>query len=133
MNPSVRIATVLFLLIPIPLPAQAQLAETFVEGHVFNRRTGVPISGALVRLPDSCIPCARPSLPQDLVTDDNGFYSARFIGGSSLVSIPIQVICVTARGQIMGGSQADLRPGTVRRDIFLRGPDTLSRCIPPAE
>jgi hypothetical protein len=129
MRASIRLVDLLTLLTALAaMPAQAQVVETFVEGHVFNRWTGVPIVGALVRLPDSCIPCARPPIPQVLTTDDNGFYSARFVGGSSLVVIPIEVVCMMPGGQITGESRADLRPGTVRRDVFLRAPRTLSRC-----
>lgn len=127
----IRLVTV--LLCSVAAPALAQPIETFVEGHVFHRRTGVPIAGALVRLPDSCIPCAGPSIPRELTTDDNGFYSAGFFGGSSELIVPIEVVCIRGLGEITGRSQADLRPGTVRRDIFLRAPLGLSKCLPPPE
>jgi hypothetical protein len=126
-----RIGLVTALAPLVALSAQAQVAETFVEGHVFNRKTGVPIAGAVVTLPDGCIPCQRIPVPTVITTDDNGFYSARFIGGSSLMTVPIEAACTTRSGEITGASQADLRPGTVRRDIFLRVPGNLSRCLPP--
>lgn len=121
------------LLASLAAPALAQPVDTFVEGHVFNRRTGVPIAGAIVRVPDACIPCAGPSIPRELTTDDNGFYSAGFFGGSSTSIVPIEVVCLTRLGEITGNSQADLRPGTVRRDVYLRGPESFSRCLPPPE
>ena len=126
----VLVRLVPLLLAPVAAPALAQPVDTFVEGHVFNRKTGVPIAGAIVRLPDACIPCAGPSIPRELTTDDNGFYSAGFFGGSSSSIVPIEVVCLTRLGVIAGGSEADLRPGTVRRDVYLRGPTNLSKCLP---
>jgi hypothetical protein len=126
----IQLLTLLVTLVVVPSMALG-LDETFVEGHVFNRRTGVPIEGAVVRLPDPCIPCARPPIPLELITDENGFYSALFWGGGSWMTIEIEVVCTTRHGEITGGSESDLRPGTVRRDIYLSGPKRLSRCIPP--
>lgn len=126
----IQLLTLLVTLVVVPSMALG-LDETFVEGHVFNRRTGVPIEGAVVRLPDPCIPCARPPIWQELITDENGFYSGLFWGGGSWMTIEIEVVCTTRHGEITGGSESDLRPGTVRRDIYLKGPRWLSRCIPP--
>ena len=102
----------------------------FIEGHVFNKRTGVPISGAMVVLPDPCFICASVSVPVELVTDANGFFSTAYqpTPPSAGFTIPITASCVGRRGVYAGETDAILRPGTIRRDIYLSAPERLSRC-----
>lgn len=102
----------------------------FIEGHVFNKRTGVPIAGAVIVLPDPCFLCLKIPEPVRLTTDANGFFSAAYrpVPPSPGVEIPIAVSCVLPSGVYSGGSQAILRRGTIRRDIFLRVPGRISRC-----
>ena len=123
-----RIAPALFsLLVLTPGLAAAQAA--FVEGHVFNKLTGVPLSGAEVRVFENVT--AGP-LPVELgagPTDSNGFYQftvEHFLGFPAF----IEVFCSTPVGDIHGRSSAQLREGNVRRDVYLEVPRRLTRCQP---
>lgn len=110
-------------------------AETiFIEGHVFDRRTGVPISGALVVLPDPCFFICLGLGPVQIITDDNGFFATAYRpllprGGAGF-TIPITASCVGKRGTYSGETEAILRPGTIRRDIYLRVRERNLRCRP---
>jgi hypothetical protein len=48
--------------------------EVLIEGHVFNKRTGVPLEGAIIAVatPGLGLPIITPGSPR---TDTNGFYS----------------------------------------------------------
>jgi hypothetical protein len=104
----------------------------FIEGHVFDRRTGVPISGALVVLPDPCFICASIPEPVEIITDDNGFFGTAYrpVPRSAGFTISITASCVGQRGIYSGETEAILRPGTIRRDIYLRIRERISRCRP---
>lgn len=115
--------------------AQAQTVDvddqtSFIEGHVFDRRTGVPISGALVVLPDPCFICTTIPVPVQIITDENGFFATTYRPrpSSAGITIPITASCVGERGVYSGEIEAILRPGTIRRDIYLRVPERISRC-----
>ena len=117
--------------------SQAQIVDVddqtiFIEGHVFDRRTGVPISGALVVLPDPCFICAGIPVPVQILTDDNGFFATAYQPRppSPGFTIPITTSCVGERGIYSGETEAILRPGTIRRDIYLRVRERISRCQP---
>ena len=112
------------------LLSSAAFAQTaFVEGHVFNKRTGVPLSGAVVRVFENVT--LRP-VPVELasgITDDNGFYQfevEKFLGAPAR----IEVVCATPWGEVHGRSSARLREGLVRRDVYLGRWWYLTRCQP---
>jgi len=104
----------------------------FIEGHVFDRRTGVPISGAVVVLPDPCFICLSIPEPIRIITDDNGFFATAYrprpLGAG--FTILITASCVGKRGIYRGETEAILRPGTIRRDIYLRVRERNLRCRP---
>jgi hypothetical protein len=117
--------------------AQAQIVEvddqtSFIEGRVFDRRTGVPIAGALVVLPDPCLICAGIPVPVQVVTDDNGFFETAYRPRppTAGLRIPITASCAGKLGIYSGKIDAILRPGTIRRDIYLRVRERISRCRP---
>ena len=117
--------------------AQAQIVEvddqtSFIEGHVFDRRTGVPIAGALVVLPDPCLICASIPVPVQIITDDNGFFATayRTRPPTAGLTIPITASCAGELAIYSGRTEAILRPGTIRRDIYLRVRERISRCRP---
>ena len=117
--------------------ARAQIVDVddqtiFIEGHVFDRRTGVPISGALVVLPDPCFICASIPVPVRITTDDNGFFATAYQPRPPTpgFTIPITASCVGELGVYSGETEAILRPGTIRRDIYLRVRERISRCRP---
>ncbi len=107
--------------------ASAQTA--FLEGHVFNKLTGVPLSGAAVHVFENV---TMGPLPIELaagITDPNGFYQFEvdeFLRFSAI----IEVVCGTATGEIRGGSFALLREGLIRRDVYLGASRRLTRCDP---
>ncbi len=105
--------------------AAAQTA--FIEGHVFSKHTGIPLSGAVVRVFENV---TLGPLPVELaagITDANGFYQFevdQFLGFPAI----IEVVCATPRGEIRGGSFALLREGLIRRDVYLESRRRLTRC-----
>jgi hypothetical protein len=107
--------------------ASAQTA--FVEGHVFSKRGGIPLSGAAVRVFETV---TLGPLPVELaagITDTNGFYQFevdQFLGFTAV----IEVVCATSRGEIRGEGSALLRAGLIRRDIYLGSRRRLTRCDP---
>ena len=119
--------TTIFVVASFSTLAFAQTA--FVEGHVFNKRTGEPLPGATVRVTENVT--AGP-LPVELATgttDANGFYQfeiEEFLGFPAT----IEVSCETARRQIRGGSSAVLREGLIRRDVYMTTTRRISRCRP---
>lgn len=109
-----------------PTLAAAQVA--FVEGHVFNKRTGIPLKGAVVRVFENVTVGPLPIELASGVTDANGFYQFevdQFLGFPAI----IEVVCETATGQIGGRSSAILREGLIRRDLYLAARRRLTRCL----
>lgn len=107
----------------------ASAQSAFIEGHVFNKRTGIPLSGAVVRVFENVT--AGP-LPVELAagtTDANGFYQFQvddFLGFGAI----IEVVCATPSAEIHGESSALLREGSIRRDIYLAARRRVTRCRP---
>lgn len=107
--------------------ASAQTA--FVEGHVFNKRSGIPLPGAAVRVYETVTLGPVPIELAAGTTDANGFYQFEvdeFLGFPAI----IEVVCGTATGEIRGGSSALLREGPIRRDVYLDARRRLARCQP---
>jgi hypothetical protein len=109
--------------------ASAQTA--FIEGHAFSKRTGIPLSGAFVRVFENVTSGPFPVELAAGITDANGFYQFevdQFLGFPAI----IEVVCATPTGEIRGGSSALLREGVIRRDVYLGSRRRLSRCQPIA-
>ena len=107
----------------------ASAQSAFVEGHVFGQRTGIPLSGAIVRVFENVTAGPFPVELADGITDSNGFYQFeidQFLGFPAI----IDVVCATPTGQIRGASSALLREGPIRRDVYLRARRRLTRCQP---
>ena len=101
----------------------------FVEGHVFNKRTGEPLPGATVRVTENVTAGPLPVELASGTTDANGFYQFEideFLGFPAT----IEVACETARREIRGKSSAVLREGLIRRDVYLGATRRTSRCRP---
>ena len=107
--------------------AGAQTA--LIEGHVFSKPAGIPLSGAVVRVFENV---TLGPLPVELaagITDANGFYQFevdQFLGFPAI----IEVVCATPMGEMRGGSSALLREGVIRRDVYLGSKRRLTRCQP---
>lgn len=97
-----------------PAPGHAQ-GESFIEGHVFSKQTGVPLQGARVSLRLPVI------LSQELrtFTDGNGFFT--FEVSTELEILFISAVCRTAEGEAISGRARSirLREGTIRRDLYI--------------
>ena len=109
--------------------AHAQTA--YVEGHVFNKRSGVPIEGAVVVIYENVTLGPVPILLADELTDGNGFYQA---GVTTTFPVGIiEVFCRTRNGAVVrGASSAPLQDGVIRRrDIYLETPRRLRKCLDP--
>ena len=109
------------------LPAEALAQTAFLEGHVFDKRTGVPIAGAVVRVYENVTVGPIPIELGVSDTDSNGFYEiqiGQFLGFPAI----IEVACKTPRGEVRGEGSALLREGTIRRDIYLAARPRLIRC-----
>ena len=110
-------------------PSVAAQEAAFLEGHVFNKLTGVPLSGALVRVFEATCTFRPPPGPilASASSDDNGFYQfeiAQFLGCGA----DIEVVCQTRNSDFEGGSSATLRAGLIRRDVYLDAPRSLAGC-----
>ncbi len=71
-----------------PTLAAAQVA--FVEGHVFNKRTGIPLKGAVVRVFENVTVGPLPIELASGVTDANGFYQFevdQFLGFPAIIEV----------------------------------------------
>jgi len=116
-------------LVVISAASLASAQTAFIEGHVFNKGTGVPLSGAAVRVFENV---TLGPLPVELaagITDANGFYQFEvdeFLGFPAI----FEVVCETATGEIRGGSSTLLREGSIRRDVYLEARRRLTRCQP---
>jgi hypothetical protein len=121
----IRVFAALVAVFSVASLASAQTA--FVEGHVFNIRTGAPLPGATVRVTENIT--AGP-LPIELavgVTDENGFYQFEiddFLGAPAIV----EVACLNTRREVRGKSTAALRDGVIRRDVYLKAGRHIKRC-----
>jgi len=110
-------------------PAWAQSAS--LEGHIFHKRTGVPIEGAVVVVHENVTLGPIPILLAEGLSDGNGFY--QFALDAVFPVGVIQVFCRTPSGVVVHGtSSAPLEDHTVRRrDIYLETPRFLQRCLAP--
>ena len=110
-------------------PALAQTA--YLEGHVFNKRTGIPIEGAVVVIYDNITSGPVPVLLADQVTDANGFYQAGV--PTTFPTGVITVFCRIPNGAVVrGDSSAPLEDGVIRRrDIYLKTPHRVQKCLEP--
>ena len=116
-----------FAVVSFSTLAFAQTA--FVEGHVFNKRTGEPLPGATVRVTENVTAGPLPVVLAAGTTDANGFYQfeiEEFLGFPAT----IEVSCETARREIRGRSSAVLREGLIRRDVYLATTRRIRRCRP---
>ncbi len=110
----------------------AALAQTaYLEGHVFNKRSGIPIEGAVVVIYENVTSGPLPILLAEDVTDANGFYQA-----TVTTTFPIGVIevfCRTRRGSVVrGASSAPLQDNVVRRrDVYLKIRRRVHECLGP--
>ena len=110
-------------------PAGAQSAS--LEGHIFNKRTGVPIEGAAVVVHENVTLGLVPILLAEGLSDGNGFY--QFAIDTVFPVGVILVFCRTPSGVVVQGmSSAPLEDHTIRRrDIYLETPRFLQRCLAP--
>ena len=110
--------------------AVAQTAD--IEGHVFNKRSGVPIEGAVVVIYENVTFGPVPILLGEDATDGNGFYQVRIQTPTFPVGV-IEVFCRTPNGVVVRGiSSAPLRDEVIRRrDIYLETPRRVRECLDP--
>ena len=128
--PPLRAALVVCSLL-VPVAASAQFEDhTFLEGHVFDKRTGRPLSFAFVEVVDNFSLHPERVVFAEGFTDLNGFY--QFVITVPWPSVAIDATCETRTGPIYGGSGANLREGTIRRDIYLGdGRKAVKACLSP--
>jgi hypothetical protein len=110
--------------------AAAQTAD--IEGHVFNKRSGVPIEGAVVVVYENVTAGPVPILLAEYVTDGNGFYQVAIPTPTFPVGV-VEVFCRTRVGAVVRGlSTAPLQEDVIRRrDVYLETPRRLSECVEP--
>ena len=110
--------------------AFAQNAD--VEGHVFNKRRGVPIEGAVVVIYENVTFGPLPILLAEDVTDENGFYQVRIPTPTFPVGV-VEVFCRTRKGVVLhGASSAPLQDSVIRRrDIYLGTHRRVRECLEP--
>ena len=108
----------------------AQTAD--IEGHVFNKRSGAPIEGAVVVIYENVTLGPIPILLGEDVTDSNGFYEVRIPVPSFPIGV-IEVFCRTRNGVVVRGeSSAPLQEDVIRRrDIYLGVPRRVRKCLDP--
>jgi len=103
----------------LPLAPVSAFAETaYVEGHVFDKRTGQPLGFAEVTVEEVVSAGPVPRLRVSTMTDPNGFYQFEIDLGIPW-RVGIFVFCETKEGLVMGTGRARLHEGTIRRDIYL--------------
>ncbi len=127
----------------VPLLAGSAAADSiFVEGHVLNLRTGVPLRAASVLLTDPLtgVIIGSRSYPDDVVgrglTDDSGFFSIELREvepdrGPLAISATCRTPKAVRRTDRLT-NRVVLRPGTLRRDLYIdafrqRGAGTTGR------
>lgn len=109
--------------------AVAQTAD--IEGHVFNKRSGVPIEGAVVVIYENVTVGPVPFLLGQDATDGNGFYHVRIPTPTFPVGV-IEVFCRTPKGVVRGTSSAPLQDEVIRRrDIYLETSRSVRECLDP--
>jgi hypothetical protein len=109
--------------------AQAQDATTtWIEGHVFNKWTGVPLQNVVIQVGPYRPPRPGPGggVPRDY-TDANGFYSIDVHGQQQEITLTAACFMPPRPGEplpvIKAETTALLRPGTtLRRDLYIAGP-----------
>ena len=113
-----------------PGAAVAQTAD--IEGHVFNKRSGAPIEGAVVVIYENVTLGPVPILLAEDVTDSNGFYEVRIPVPTFAIGV-IEVFCRTRNGVVVRGeSSAPLQEDVIRRrDIYLNAPRRVRKCLDP--
>jgi len=112
--------------------SDAALAQTaYLEGHVFDKRSGIPIEGAVVVIHENVTTGPVPILLAEDVTDANGFYDAS-VSTDFPVGV-IEVFCRTPRGAVVNeGSSALLQDDVIRRrDIYLPLRRGVHECLEP--
>jgi hypothetical protein len=115
----------------IPWCSTALAQTAYLEGHVFNKRSGVPIEGAVVVIYENVTLGPVPILLAEDVTDGNGFYQA---GVTTAFPVGIiEVFCRTRNGVVVrGASSAPLQDDVIRRrDIYLETPRWVRKCLDP--
>ena len=98
----------------------------FVEGHVRNLQTGMPLRVAVVSLTDTfSVPVGSPPeiVGKPALTDDSGFFSIE-LSEEELDRgwVEIAATCKTATGVRRTDRLTHrivLRPGTIRRDLYI--------------
>ena len=110
--------------------AVAQTAD--IEGHVFNKRSGVPIEGAVVVIYENVTFGPVPILLGEDATDGNGFYQVRIQTPTFPVGV-IEVFCRTPKGVVVRGiSSAPVQDDVIRRrDIYLEARRRVRECLDP--
>ncbi len=113
-----------------PAGSVAQTAD--IEGHVFNKRSGAPIEGAVVVIFENVTVGPIPLLLGEDATDGNGFYAVRIPTPTFPIGV-IEVFCRTRRGVVVRGeSSAPLREDVIRRrNIYLDAPRRVRECLDP--
>ena len=115
-------------LICVALAAGVASAQTaFIEGHVFNKLSGVPLRGAAVRVYETVTVGPFPVVLAAGTTDGNGFYQFavdQFLGFPAI----IEVTCAGPTRTFAGRGSALLREGVIRRDIYLGAGRRLTHC-----
>jgi hypothetical protein len=102
---------------------------TTIEGHVFNKFTGVPLTGAAVVT--TVLDDHGSELGSGITyTDSNGFYS---IDVNVRYFVRIEVSCRTGRGVVVSSvTPPRLGPEIVRRHAYLEVPRrrSFTTCLP---
>ena len=110
----------------LALAPSAAADPLFVEGHVRNLRTGMPLRVAVVSLTDLLsVPLGFPPevVGKPAITDGSGFFSIELSEeelGRGLVEI--SATCKTPAGVRSTDrltQRVVLRPGTIRRDLYI--------------
>ena len=99
-------------------PVSAFAETAYVEGHVFDKRTGQPLGFAEVTVEEVVSAGPIPRLRVSTMTDPNGFYQFEIDLGIPW-RVGIFVFCKTKEGLVGGTGRARLHEGTIRRDIYL--------------
>lgn len=121
----------LFCAAAILWSSEALAQSAYLEGHVFNKRTGVPIENAVVVIYENFTNGAVPVLLAELRTDSNGFYQSEVI--TNFPTGIIAVFCRTPAGAVVRGrSSAPIQEEVIRRrDIYLDAPLLRLDCLDP--
>ena len=110
------------VLIFVAPAAHAQVDVALVEGHVFGKFTGVPLRGAVVEAFEIVAFPLPPLIPvASVITNESGFYSFEADAEFDLV---IVVSCgratVGVPERLRSTEISPIRPGTIRRDVYLK-------------